>query len=482
MIKGWISKIDHFSPRTPTSDMIHYVQTITITAGMVLLLSCQAVSETPTMCSVVQGLTGLNGRDGRDGTNGLKGDPGQPGNTGAPGIRGGVGPPGKEGPKGYNGVAGPQGQKGVQGLTGVTGGIGLPGMPGIKGDTGPKGEKGDPDVNVATQVTTLEHKIAVLEKSLSSLKKGKFRDSNLLHPFFLNNIGNGKLEFHYRTIQTDMLHFIEVITVTSAMVLLLSCPALPEKPTMCSVVQGLPGLNGRDGRDGANGVKGDPGPSGQTGAPGQRGGAGSPGKAGPQGQKENQGDKGMNGPPGLQGLKGEKGSAGATGQSGIPGKQGVKGEPDVSMAIKVSTLESKIAVLEKSLSSLRKVCYFQSGATTAGNKVYVTNGKEADYSTAQAACERAGGTLPTPLTGAENAAISQVGKAVSRSAYIGINDKKDEGVFVYLNGKQIAYKNWKSKEPNGGKNENCAEIYDLTEAGQWNDRKCDNKNIIVCEF
>ncbi|MEE6488707.1 hypothetical protein FKM82_015326 [Ascaphus truei] len=283
--------------RTPTSVMIHYVQTITITAGMVLLLSCQAVSETPTMCSVVQGLTGLNGRDGRDGTNGLKGDPGQPGNTGAPGIRGGVGPPGKEGPKGYNGVAGPQGQKGVQGLTGVTGGIGLPGMPGIKGDTGPKGEKGDPDVNVATQVTTLEHKIAVLEKSLSSLKK---------------------------------------------------------------------------------------------------------------------------------------------------------------------------------------VLYFMSGVRTTGDKFYATKEKEGDYSTAQATCERDGGTLATPLNSAENDIIHQFAKAASRSIFMGIDDKKQEGVFVYLNGKRITYSNWRPNEPNGQKSENCAEI-SQTES-KWNDRSCDAKNIIVCEF
>ncbi|XP_018411419.1 PREDICTED: mannose-binding protein C-like [Nanorana parkeri] len=70
-------------------------------------------SETPAMCSVVQGLSGLNGRDG---ANGPKGDPGSRGVRGEPGIpgeRGNLGPPGKVGPKGNPGEKGNAGVQGV---------------------------------------------------------------------------------------------------------------------------------------------------------------------------------------------------------------------------------------------------------------------------------------------------------------------------------------------------------------------------------
>lgn len=125
------------------------------------------------------------------------------------------------------------------------------------------------------------------------------------------------------------------------------------------------------------------------------------------------------------------------------------------------------------------VCYFQSGAVTSGNKIYVTNGKEGNYDTAKDACQKVQGTIPTPLNSAENSAILQIVKTNGRRTFIGINDQKEEGNFVYANGNKITYKNWNTNEPNGGRKENCVE---LIEQGQWIDRSCDYKNLIVCEF
>ncbi|XP_077310070.1 uncharacterized protein LOC143930048 isoform X1 [Lithobates pipiens] len=94
-------------------------------------------SETPTTCSIVQGLPGLNGRDGRDGAIGPKGDPGERGDRGIPGPPGKVGPIGNPGVKGNTGVTGPTGNKGETGQKGV----GLPGQQGQKGEKGSPGTK-----------------------------------------------------------------------------------------------------------------------------------------------------------------------------------------------------------------------------------------------------------------------------------------------------------------------------------------------------
>ncbi|KAM5141289.1 mannose-binding protein C-like [Mantella aurantiaca] len=112
-------------------------------------------SETPAMCSVVQGLPGLNGRDG---ANGQKGDPGLTGEPGIPGERGQPGPPGKVGPKGNPGVAGTNGNKGEKGDKV------------LPGQQGPKGDNGSQDEDTIKKFAAMESRITSLEKKLSWLK------------------------------------------------------------------------------------------------------------------------------------------------------------------------------------------------------------------------------------------------------------------------------------------------------------------------
>ena len=64
---------------------------------------------------------------------------------------------------------------------------------------------------------------------------------------------------------------------------------------------------------------------------------------------------------------------------------------------------------------------------------------------------------------------------------------KEEGNFVWVSGKQSFfgdywYKDKVIKEPNGGRRENCVEMY-LTHFGTWNDNCCDcaYKRQFVCE-
>ncbi|XP_053306615.1 pulmonary surfactant-associated protein D-like [Spea bombifrons] len=255
----------------------------------------------------------------------------------------------------------------------------------------------------------------------------------------------------------DVIRRLQINVIVVVAVLSAFSQALPETPATCSVIQGLPGLNGRDGRDGVHGHKGDPGSPGQPGSPGMRGAAGPPGKTGPKGEQ---------GGNGIAGLKGSKGD---------------KGDTDVKTAEKVSTLEGKVALLEKTFRFLRRsVQYSLKGAKVSGDKVYVPIDLTADYSGAQAACEREGGTLPTPTNSAEDAVIHEITKELNIFLFLGINDRKEEGVFMYLDGKKIHYSNWRPNEPNGNTAENCAEIRPHTSG--WNDRDCNAKHRVVCEF
>ncbi|KAM4636298.1 mannose-binding protein A-like isoform 2-T2 [Discoglossus pictus] len=246
-----------------------------------------------------------------------------------------------------------------------------------------------------------------------------------------------------------------------------------------------PSLNGRDGRDGAPGLpglKGDPGPAGQTGATGVKGSVGAPGKAGPIGPKGNQGDKGDTG---ATGAKGSVGASGNSGPSGAKGNQGDKGNTGAKgeKGDRDSNLENRIISLEKSLSVLKNSVLFQMTQTTSGNKMYSLSWREDNFARAQAVCEKFGGTLPKPMNNDENSAIYLLAKVVhtvtKKSIFLGINDIKQEGVFVYPDGKKITYTNWNHDEPNGGRGENCIQIYDH---GKWIDITCEIINQVVCEF
>ncbi|KAM4636300.1 mannose-binding protein A-like isoform 2-T2 [Discoglossus pictus] len=240
-----------------------------------------------------------------------------------------------------------------------------------------------------------------------------------------------------------MFQTLNLFTFIAAILLALSCQALSDTSPMC------PGLNGRDGRDGANGLKGDPGPPGETGALGAKGNIGAPGKAGPTGPKGNQGDKGG---------RGEKGD-------------------------RESNLENRIISLENSVSVLNGTVHFQMTQTTSGNKMYSLSWREDNFARAQVVCEKFGGTLPMPMNNDESSAIYLLAKVVhtvaKKSIFLGMNDIKQEGVFVYPDGKKITYTNWNHKEPNGGRSENCIQI---TDHGKWIDITCERINQVVCEF
>ena len=61
---------------------------------------------------------------------------------------------------------------------------------------------------------------------------------------------------------------------------------------------------------------------------------------------------------------------------------------------------------------------------------------------------------------------------------IGYNDISDEGSWLWVDGTNGTYTNWKTNEPNNNGNEDCAAIADS--AGQWNDAPCDGLHEFIC--
>ena len=66
------------------------------------------------------------------------------------------------------------------------------------------------------------------------------------------------------------------------------------------------------------------------------------------------------------------------------------------------------------------------------------------------------------------------------SYWIGVDDTKIEGTFVYGDNLPIIWNKWNIEEPNGDRNENCVEFQG--DNGNWNDASCFIKNPSICEI
>ena len=93
-------------------------------------------------------------------------------------------------------------------------------------------------------------------------------------------------------------------------------------------------------------------------------------------------------------------------------------------------------------------------------------------------CKGEGGKLVEIESEEENKALVEVIKRrefKDRNFWIGLTDRKSEGDWrLESSGLRPLYKNWGSSEPDGGHNENCAQIWNkyLT----WSDVPCDIDN------
>ncbi|NXY17996.1 SFTPA protein, partial [Atrichornis clamosus] len=116
--------------------------------------------------------------------------------------------------------------------------------------------------------------------------------------------------------------------------------------------------------------------------------------------------------------------------------------PDNEMGNVIRQLQYRISRLEGVL-RLNKMI------TESGGKIFATSGKNADFDTTLEKCKEAGGSIATPRNPGENEAILYFVKSFNTYAYLGIKQSLIPGKFQLLDGRQMNYTNWYSKEPSG---------------------------------
>lgn len=226
---------------------------------------------------------------------------------------------------------------------------------------------------------------------------------------------------------------------------------------------GTPGMEGSAGARGPTGLKGERGAPGERGVPGIAGAAGPAGVIGPQG------------PPGARGISGPKGDRGAPGDKGAKGESGL---PDLAaLRQQVAALQTQLQRLQSALSQYKKVVMFPDGRS-GGAKIFKIGGLENTFAEAQKICQRAGGEIASPRSAAENEAAQQLAIARNKNVLLGMT--KRNGKFTYPTGQPLVYSPWAPGEPNDDRGgEQCVELYTN---GKWNDMKCSEKRLVVCEF
>lgn len=113
---------------------------------------------------------------------------------------------------------------------------------------------------------------------------------------------------------------------------------------------------------------------------------------------------------------------------------------------------------------------------------------------AQTTCAERGATLASAKTNAENIRITNLIGAVE--AFLGGNDTANEGRFLWSDGSEVTFTNWRTNAPpqidepnngNGQLEEDCLVIQGQL-AGVWDDKPCDSSQVttagtyqFVCE-
>ena len=73
-------------------------------------------------------------------------------------------------------------------------------------------------------------------------------------------------------------------------------------------------------------------------------------------------------------------------------------------------------------------------------------------------------------------------------AWIGLNDREEEGKFVWADNSEANYTNWADEQPNDEHEQDCGEIANgqfwpggEQQVGVWNDFQCETEMMYICE-
>lgn len=166
------------------------------------------------------------------------------------------------------------------------------------------------------------------------------------------------------------------------------------------------------------------------------------------------------------------------GEEKLPECQWLQRQQDLSTSSD-DELGNVLLNLRQRILQLEGVLALDGKITKVGEKIFASNGKEVNFSSALESCEETGGTLATPMNEEENKAIMGIVKQYNRYAYLGIKESDTAGQFKYVNNQPLNYTSWQQYEPNGKGTEKCVEMYT---DGNWKDRKCNLYRLTVCEY
>lgn len=106
---------------------------------------------------------------------------------------------------------------------------------------------------------------------------------------------------------------------------------------------------------------------------------------------------------------------------------------------------------------------------------------QASFSDASAACKKDQANLVSIHSPEENEVVRTL--AGGKNVFIGLNDNKTEGVFVWSDGSTVTYENWQDNEPNDGFNmSDCVILDGSSSRGKWNDTPCIMWYKYVCKL
>ncbi len=106
-----------------------------------------------------------------------------------------------------------------------------------------------------------------------------------------------------------------------------------------------------------------------------------------------------------------------------------------------------------------------------GQSYYISDRAD-DWQDARRHAEAAGGRLLIITSAEENDYITSI--FPGNSAFIGLQDYDEEGVFVWVDGSKLSYSNWYSGQPNNYGNRQ--DYVEIMRNGQWNDQS-NNKSL-----
>ena len=121
------------------------------------------------------------------------------------------------------------------------------------------------------------------------------------------------------------------------------------------------------------------------------------------------------------------------------------------------------------------------------NRCYYFEKTSKTYNDAKRNCNTKftrGGKLFEPKSSSLNKKVNKVALGIrSANWWIGINDKRNEGSWVYdSDGTSVTFSiPWYPGEPNGGRGQNCLMYWNPSQIGQLSDLKCAKSYLSICE-